>query len=225
MTTTRREFLDRLGAGAVSLAGLPIAMGLGAPSFAAAAPHASADWDLSWTKRITGKHRVILDVPAVESGYGVWRATFWAKQYQDVLGVTARDTSTVLVLRHNAIALAMQQSFWDKYGIGKRKNVTHPLTQEPTDRNPALLTAKDGVPAPYDSFALPALIERGGIVLACDLALQDCIQLIQSTDKVSPEVARKQALAALVPGVILQPSGVFAALRAQDFGCTYLRAS
>jgi hypothetical protein len=37
--------------------------------------------------------------------------------------------------------------------------------------------------------------------------------------------ARKQAIAALVPGVILQPSGVFAALRAQEAGCLYLRAS
>ena len=41
----------------------------------------------------------------------------------------------------------------------------------------------------------------------------------------SDEAARKQAIAALVPGVVLQPSGVFAALRAQEAGCVYLRAS
>ena len=39
------------------------------------------------------------------------------------------------------------------------------------------------------------------------------------------EEARKQAIAFMVPGVILQPSGVFAALHAQDAGCKYLRAS
>ena len=37
--------------------------------------------------------------------------------------------------------------------------------------------------------------------------------------------ARKQAIGYLVPGVILQPSGVFAAIRAQEAGATYLRAS
>jgi hypothetical protein len=29
----------------------------------------------------------------------------------------------------------------------------------------------------------------------------------------------------MVPGVILQPSGVFAAVRAQEAGCHYVRAS
>jgi hypothetical protein len=44
--------------------------------------------------------------------------------------------SAVVVMRHEGIALAMQQSYWDKYGIGKAKHVLHPVTQEPTDRNP-----------------------------------------------------------------------------------------
>ena len=51
------------------------------------------------------------------------------------------------------------------------------------------------------------------------------IEIIKKKDYVSPEEARKQAIAALVPGVILQPSAVFAALHAQDVGCKYLRAS
>jgi len=42
---------------------------------------------------------------------------------------------------------------------------------------------------------------------------------------VSAEEARKQAIGYMVPGVILQPSGVFAAIHAQDVGCKYLRAS
>ena len=38
-------------------------------------------------------------------------------------------------------------------------------------------------------------IARGAIALACNLALQDCIDLIKATDKVSEDVARKQAIA------------------------------
>jgi len=81
------------------------------------------------------------------------------------------------------------------------------------------------VPADYDAFALDKLLARGAVVLACDLALQDCIALIQAKDKVSAKAARKQAIDMLVPGVILQPSGVFAVVRAQEAGCTYVRAS
>jgi hypothetical protein len=42
---------------------------------------------------------------------------------------------------------------------------------------------------------------------------------------VSDDVARKQVIGYLVPGVILQPSGVFAATLAQGAGAAYLKAS
>jgi hypothetical protein len=227
MNTTRREFLDQLAVGAAAFGGLPLALGAAAQSLdAEPAPRRAPDWDLSWVNRLAGKHKAVFDVPEVESGYGVWRASVWAKQYQDVLGIPAGDISTALILRHNGIVLAMQQGFWDKYGIGKAKHVTHPVTTKPTDRNPALLSSARGeVPAQFDAFALDKFIARGGIALACDLALQDCIELIQKKDGVSAEAARKQAIGWLVPGVILQPSGVFAVVRAQEAGCTYVRAS
>jgi hypothetical protein len=226
MTTTRRQFLDHLALGAAALGGLPFALGAARTLDAAPVPRHPSEWDLSWVERVTGKHKTVLDVPEVESGYGVWRASVWAKQYQEVLGIPATDLSTVLVLRHNGIVLAMQQPFWDKYGIGKSKKVTDPVTLKPTTRNPALLSsARNEVPADFDPLALDKLLARGAVVLACDLALQDCIALIQSKDKVSAEAARKQAIDMLVPGVILQPSGVFAVIRAQEAGCTYVRAS
>jgi len=48
---------------------------------------------------------------------------------------------------------------------------------------------------------------------------------VTKKDKSTPETSRKTALAGMLPGVVMQPSGVFAALRAQDAGCKYLRAS
>ena len=77
----------------------------------------------------------------------------------------------------------------------------------------------------FDDFALDKFIARGGIALACDLALRDMIELVRTKDGVSAEEARKQATAMLVPGVLLQPSGVFAVVRAQEAGATYVRAS
>jgi hypothetical protein len=158
-------------------------------------------------------------------GYGVWRAASWARQYMEVMKATRAQVSPAIVLRHNAIILAMSQPYWDKYDIGKKKGVMHPLTMEPTKKNPALLDEKDGLPEPYSNAGLRKQLDRGVIALACNLALQDCIDLIKSTDKVSDEVARKQAIGYLVPGVILQPSGVFAATLAQEAGAAYVKAS
>jgi hypothetical protein len=48
--------------------------------------------------------------------------------------------------------------------------------------------------------ALDQFIERGGIALPCNLALDDVIEIIKKKDNVSPEESRKHAIAALVPG-------------------------
>lgn len=243
MSVTRRDFIDRLAVGTVAFGGLSLgAAALPAPLHALerrdwSGPsdftlrHGSAGaqpeaWDTSWPKRLTGKVKTVFDVPEVDSGYGVWRATFWAMQYEQVMGIPARELSTALVLRHNGIALAMQQPFWDKYGIGKMKQATSPVTHEPTDRNPALMSSTRGEqPADYDVFALDKYIARGGVTLACDLALRECVRMIQKADGIGEAEARKTALDAMLPGVILQPSGIFAVVLAEEAGAHYVRAS
>jgi hypothetical protein len=227
MQASRREFLGQCTTAALSLAAAPGALAA-LPARAAgelSAPGAET-WDVSWTKRVTGKHRAVFDVPEIDSAYGVWRASIWGSQYQEVLGAAPRDLSTVIVLRHNGIALAMQQAYWDRYGVLHEQTVLHPVSEKPTDRNPALLASSRGeVPPTFDALALDKAIDRGAIALACNLALMDVIARIQAKDSVDPEAARKTAIGLLVPGVILQPSGVFATVLAQQNGCAYVRAS
>ncbi|MBX7119273.1 MAG: hypothetical protein K1X31_09785 [Gemmatimonadaceae bacterium] len=227
MPSTRRHFLDTLALGATALgAGAALPATLRALPAEFAAPPVQGEWDTRWPARLTGRVRTVFDVPEIESGYGVWRASVWATQFQRVLGHTPTDLSTALVIRHNAIVLAMQQAFWDRYGIGKSRNVTHPATGQPTDRNPALMGAGDGIEALQVDFALGPFMRRGGIVLACNLALEDLVALVQQADGVSEAEARTRTRAALVPGVILQPSGVFAVLHAQqEAKALYIRAS
>jgi hypothetical protein len=228
MPTTRRDFLDRLALGTAALGG--ISLGLGGLSTQLEAAGIAGDrqgtWDTAWPNRLTGRIRTVFDVPEIESGYGVWRASVWAFQYQATLGVSPSDCSTALVLRHNAIVLAMQQEYWDAYGVGSDGAILHPVTAEPTTRNPALLGAADGLPAPMSEFNLDAFMARGGVILACDLALQDVIGTIAQADGLAPEAARAKALRLMVPGVILQPSGVFSVLLAQQVKqALYIRAS
>ena len=228
MSTNRREFIGQLSAGAAMFGGLPLSSELLASRFGITTPAAAnaEDWDLSWVRKIKGKHKAIFDVPEIESGYGVWRASIWSNQYRDILGIKESDLSPVLVLRHNGIMLTMQQAYWDKYGVGKEKNVMHPVTMQATDRNPALLSSKrNEQPDMFDGFALDQYLAKGRIALACNLAFQDVTETIKAKDGVGDDEARKRGLAMMVPGVIMQPSGVFAAIRAQEAGCTYLRAS
>ncbi len=227
MDASRREFLGQCSVAALTLAAAPHALAA-APAARPAPPRRSGapEWDVTWTQRITGKHRAVFDVPEIDSGYGVWRASIWGSQYQQVLGATPKDLATVVVLRHNGISLAMQQSFWDRYGVPRALPVIHPVSEKPTDRNPVLLASSRGeVPAAYDPLALDRAIARGVIVLACNLAFEDPIALVVAKDGVTPEAARKVALDHLVPGVIMQPSGVFATVLAQQSGCAYVRAS
>ncbi len=225
MSTTRRDFLERVAGSALLLGTMPDA--LRAATMASPEMTSRADtWDLTWVSKLTGKYKVVLDVPEVDSGYGVWRASIWAKQYADVMQAKPADLSTVLVLRHHGIALAMTQAYWDKYGLAKKHNPMHPVTEMPTDRNPALLSsARKEQPTMFDDFALDRYIARGGIALGCDLAFADCVTRVAEHDKLSEDAARAKAKTMLVKGVVLQPSGVFAAIRAQHAGCAYIRAS
>ena len=217
MPTDRRDFLGQLATGAFALT---------YPAAPEPSPRASGpgDWDLSWVDRLKGKHRAVFDCPAIDAGTGYLRAVIWRTQYRDVLGAGAVDLNGVVVFRHEAIALAMRQEYWDRYKIGKELKVKNPFTDEPTTKNPALLSAKD-LPPSLGYLPLGEFIAAGGIVLGCGLAFNDIVGRIGRVDTVDAKEAASRATALLSPGVILQPSGVFAAIRAQQAGCAYLRAS
>lgn len=225
--TTRRDFLDTIMVGGLGAGGL--ALGLAAiPDAleAAAPPYGQSAWDTSWLGKLDTRIRAVFDCAEVERGFGVWRASAWTGQYQAARGTPTSDMSTALILRHNAVVLAMSQEFWDRYAVANA-SVEHPLTGQKIARNPALLGPADGVPEPYANFALPKFLERGNVALACDAALRMLmVPLVVAKDGVSADEARNRAIAGLVPGVILQPSGVFAALAAQyERQAQYIRAS
>jgi hypothetical protein len=74
-------------------------------------------------------------------------------------------------------------------------------------------------------YTLPAFIADGGIALACNLAFEMIVGQHMEKDKLSRNDAVKAAKSHIIPGVILQPSGFFAVLKAQDEGCKYMMGS
>lgn len=224
MSTTRREFVGRVAAGAAMMGGIPLTSSM---AMGAAGPAAKNEWDLSWAKRVTAaKNKAVFDSPEIESGLGVMRAGIWKAQVNEVQGVPVSRIAAVAVMRHEGIVLAMKQAFWDKYNVGALKKATG-LDGNPTNTNPVLSTPGDSsMPPVLANARLDKFIASGGIALACNLAFElDILPIVMQKDGLAHDDARKWALTMLIPGVILQPSGVFAVVHAQEAGAQYVGLS
>ena len=233
MSSDRREFIQRLTLGGIALGTLPTVLDAApAPSSVSTMSGRSLlrlaqgqAMDVSWTKRLTGKHKAVFDSPDIGGGLGAYRAGFVQAQFAQTFNEAPSDFSSVIVLRHTGIHLAMNPTYWSTYKIGKKYSATHPMTEQPIDINPALLTENDGIPGFLAAFALDKLIKNGHIVLACALAYGDVVDVVAKADKLSEMAAMAKANTMLLPGIIMQPSGVFATTLAQENGCQYVRAT
>ena len=135
------------------------------------------------------------------------------------------DLNPVIVIRHAAIPLIMSQEFWTEYGVGKSEKVTHPMTEKKTARNPVLMTAEaDGLPPMLARLTLDKLQANGAIVLACNMAFGNMLGMVVKKDKSTMQAAREKAMRMMLPGVILQPNGIFGITMAQQHGCVFVNA-
>lgn len=217
--TQRRDFLRKAS---VLAAGTLAAGSLEAQ---AAAPAAQGDWDMSWTERVTGRHKMVFDAHEISDGVCLHQARSFLAGYNTVYGLTDKDVSAVLVIRHAAVPMVMNDSLWADGFLGGETSLKDPVTNEPTKRNPFVdipsgaryaLTWPDG--------ALDTLISRGVIVLACDLALSNYSGRIAQHRNIPRADARALVLANLIPGIYRMPTGVFATCHAQQLGCGVLNA-
>ena len=224
MAHDRREFLGTLMAAGMA----PLLVGrtdgpTGGPEGGLVRP-SDSPFDVSWTNKVTGKHRAVFDSVEISMGLGLLRALIWLKDYGDVYGAKPEEMSAVVVLRHHAIWLIMNDEFWAHHEIGKLTGITDPATKAPIKRNPVLGPNPFGFPPVFDDGLKKAL--GSGIVLACNLAFSlEVVPTVKAAMKLDDTAAREMALKHIVPGVLLQPSGVFATLRAQEAGCHYLMAT
>ena len=226
MANPRRAFLGWLGAGgALAAAGVPV------PRIEAAMRRdreplvpVSAAWDMAWVDRITGKYRAVFDSPEVSEGAALFRACLWRDQYKEVYGTPREEMSPVLVIRHAAIALAMNDAYWARFSVGKEKKLKDYGTKKWYVSNPIRVSAP-GTPAPWADYNLESFMTQGGSVLACNLAFRQVVSQFARGDKLKRDAAEARAKEHLIPGIVLQPSGIFAVLRAQESGCAYIMAS
>ena len=182
-------------------------------------------FDLTWPDRIErAKFRAVFDSPEINDGSALFRAIVWCDQYKEMYGTPRADMAPVIVFRHRAIPLIMGDDYWKRFNIGKERKVTTPEGKKWAESNPILGAQPDSTGA-YEKYSLRKFLEDGGTVLACNFAFAMVVGRFQKEDKLDSAAARQAALAQMVPGVILQPSGIFGVLRAQEAGCKYILAS
>ena len=209
--TPRRGFLG-------SLAGVAAAVGLGGltPSRAAAESvetSASANPALdAWFGRIKGKHRMIFDAPEPNSGM----AAIWPRVYMNTMEATyPGGTTAVIILRHAAIPLAMQDSLWSKYSFGDMFGIKEGDT--PATRN--IYHTITNLPLP--GLGIAELLKSGVLVGVCDIALTVYSSGAAKKMGMDAEAVKKEWVAGLLPGVQIVPSGVLGVARSQELGCQY----
>jgi hypothetical protein len=177
---------------------------------------------MSWLDSIRKPRRMAFDTREVMAGASL----SWVQAY--LMGAAQAygsndDDATVLVLAHRAVPIGLGNDMWARMNWGETEKLKDPTTGETTKRNPFIgYRTGDKYSMVSADGGLDTLIAKGTIVLACNNAFSGLVGMLATREKISRDDARKIALAALVPGVILMPNGVFAVGAAQNGGCGVL---
>ena len=207
----------------IGLAAAMAAIGVGAAlpvATAAAAQGPSTDFT-RWLDSIPGKQRILLDMREPNGGMALAWAWVWLFTAPPAYGVPESDVGTVVVLRHNGIPIALEDSAWKKYKLGEYFKIDDPETGKPAVRNPYYLTMSE----PFlPDMAMQKLIDRGVRVVACDMAIHFYSGEIAKQMGMKHEDVKADWNAAVLPGIAHAPSGVVACQGSVARGCTYLFA-
>lgn len=230
----RRGFLARLASGTLALTGLAaVSKTADAAPLALAPARGTGEFDDSWTRKVqAAMHKSVFDSPEINDGLALFQAWIFRAGYKAALDDEAADVLPVVVLRHAATVLAFDDALWAKYRIGGARNVTDPATKQPAVRNPwarprAGETSDSPVAAllPGIDPTVEGLVKSGAVVLACDLALRNFARGVAARSGGDADAIATELRAGVIPGVILQPSGVYASIRAQEVGAAFMRST
>ena len=217
MSTERREFLSGIAITAAA-AGLSVAAAGSAPALAADAP--VTDFT-RWLDSISGKQRIVLDVREPNGGMALAWAWVYLFTGPQAYGVPESDMGAVMVFRHNAIPLALEDAMWKKYKLGEYFKIDDPLTKAPAVRNPFYLKPEEPL---IPDMALQKLIDRGVKAVACDMAIHYYSGELAKQMDLKHDDVKAEWMKATLPKVAHAPSGVVACHGAVSRGCAYIFA-
>ncbi len=233
----RRGFLRGLGTGAAALGLATLTSSfkfIGTKAEMRTVAGKSKDPADLWFDKVKGDHRVVYDAPHPNQIFPfAWPKVF--KISNAATGTPEEDCGVVVVLRHSAICYAFKDNVWAKYNfgdvfeahnVGPNFKAADAATATKT-RNPFYMTkpgdfAIPGVgPVP---IGIPELQESGVMFCVCGAAMNVYSTVLAGKMGLKQEDILNEWKAALIPGIQIVPSGVWALSRAQEHGCNYIYA-
>lgn len=216
----RRKFLQKLGGLAASVGFLTLPKAVHAAPSLLEGPASDAD---EWFKGIKGKHRMVFDCTQPHDMLPfAWPKIFLLTNMGT--GTPIKESSVVVVLRHNAIPYAFNDAMWAKYKFGELFKADDPKTKAASTRNPF------ANPKP-DDFVIPGVgavpiginnLQADGVMFCvCDMAMTVYSAVAGGMMNQDPAAVKKDWLNNLLPQVMVVPSGVWAVGRAQEHNCAY----
>jgi intracellular sulfur oxidation DsrE/DsrF family protein len=218
-TNPRRKFLGNIAAGAAAIGMLSI------PSSIKAAPsllQQTNDAD-EWFKKVKGKHRIVFDATRPNGLMPfVWPKVFLLTNA--ATGTAEKDNSVVVVLRHEAIPYAFQNSMWSKYNFGTMFKADDPRTNAVATSNPFWQPKVGDYKVPgfgNVAIGINELQDSGVMFGVCNAAMTVYSAAAAQQMNMNAGDVLKEWTAGLLPGIQVVPSGVWAIGRAQEHGCAY----
>jgi intracellular sulfur oxidation DsrE/DsrF family protein len=221
--SSRRGFLGTLATGAAALGAATLAAPLSVSANALDTSIGGGSDADAWFKQVKGKHRIVFDVPEAKGIFPfAWPRVFLMTN--GATGTPEKDCGVVVILRHNAIPFAMEDSLWAKYKFGEFFHQNDPETNQPSTRNPYWKPKEGAFSVPGIgpvSIGINELQESGVMFCVCDAALTVYTAAMAQSAGTNAADLKKEWVAGLLPGFQIVPSGVWAVGRAQERGCAY----
>jgi hypothetical protein len=217
----RRAFLGKLAAGAAALGLSSVFSPLESKAKPLiAAPEGSPD---EWFGKLQGKHKMVFDATRPHDVFPfAWPKVFLLTN--EATGTTVGECGVVVVLRHSAIGYAFDSKLWEKYKLGELFDAEDPKTKKPSTRNPFWMPAEGDFKIPgigAVQIGINELQANRVMFCVCDMAMTVYSGVLAQKTGGDAGAIKKEFAAAVLPGIQIVPSGVWAIGRAQELGCGY----
>ena len=209
-SATKQEWSDRLDALAEILSAAI------APTVYAQPSEARSE---DWLSKINGTHKQFFDAVTINDGWALGYAVNFLNANNEAYKLADTSLTAVVGFRHFAAPLGLTDAIWSKYKLGEFFKLNDPGTKQPLTRN-MYFHAHDGELLLPD-MSIDRLMKRGAIFTVCNVAITVLSSLTAKNAGVTPEVAKKEWIAGVIPGAHVVPAGVLAVNRAQEKGCSY----
>lgn len=223
LSTNRRAFLGTLATGATAMGFAGLASPLQAMANANETFAINDEDPDAWFNKINGKHRMVFDVTEPKGLFPF----AWPRVYlltNAATGTPEKESSVVVVLRHEAIPYAMNNALWSKYNFGKVFKINDDKTKESAMRN-AFYKPNAGdfqIPGVGPvAIGINELQDSGVMFCVCNMALTVYSAAVAQGMNMSPSDVYNEWKAGVLPGIQIVPSGVWAVGRAQEHKCAY----